>query len=111
MQRRLKNNRFGTFEPLPGGDRQKRARVAKADHSMQEDALKSVCRELSPWRWLHEGRACIVCVCESMRQACQTWRLERILPECASDPIRPALSRKQRTNQSCSMPGQFAQGV
>lgn len=34
----------------------------KAGKSMPKSALKSVCRELPPWRWLHQGRVCIVCV-------------------------------------------------
>jgi hypothetical protein len=36
----------GTFEPLLGGDRQTEKRVAKARIRCQEQALKSVCREL-----------------------------------------------------------------
>ena len=37
-------------------------RVAETGNSMQKDSVKSVCRELPPWRWLHEGHACIVFV-------------------------------------------------
>jgi hypothetical protein len=38
----------GTFEPLLAGDRQIGMRVAKADiRCKQEDAWRSVCRELS----------------------------------------------------------------
>jgi hypothetical protein len=36
----------GTFEPLPAGDRQSQARMAKSPYSVAKRILKSVCREL-----------------------------------------------------------------
>jgi glutamine synthetase type III len=61
--KRLKFQATERFEPLPASDRQMAARVARILlKAMQQDMMKSVCRELPLCCWLHEGCPCIVCV-------------------------------------------------